>query len=127
MEHSERWHRRRLEPGGDRPFVFTVVYGVTDVPASIDARRYRTRGLRAGVDARVFDRVRNAGYLRESFEEGYAWDALLREDPELSELVARSAGTVALAGDVAEADSLEYLRDLIGITAALVDHGCCGL
>lgn len=71
----------------------------------------------------MFNRVADAAYLRDSFEKGYAWETLVRDDRELSELVARAAGAIALAGDVLDATSLEYLRDVIGVTAALLDLG----
>lgn len=119
---SDGWQRRHFRPGGDRPFVFTVVYGLLDVP-SIDAYRYRTRGLPNGVDARSFDRVTHERYLRDAFEEGYAWEQVVRDDPELARSVANSPGMVAFAGDIVDDTSLDYLRDVIGMLAALLDHG----
>jgi len=75
------------------------------------------------MDARSFDRVTHGRYLRDAFEEGYAWEQLVRDDPELSRDVTASPGMVAFAGDIADDTSLEYLRDVIGMTAAALDHG----
>jgi uncharacterized membrane protein len=107
MNDTDRWQRKNLQEVGDSPFIFIVVYGITEAPATIDARRYRTRGLPKDVGARSFDRTSSAAYLQDSFEEGYAWQTLVQEDPELSARVASSPGAVALAGDVADATSLE--------------------
>lgn len=119
---SDRWQRKHFQPGGDRPFVFAVVYGVVNVPP-IEAIRYRTRGLPTDMDARSFDRVTHGSYLRDAYEEGYPWEQLVRDDPELARDVADSAGIVALAGDIADDTSLNYLRDVIGVIAASLDHG----
>jgi len=52
---------------------------------------------------------------------------LRNEDPELAKLIAKSPGAIALAGEVADDTSLMYLRDLIGISAALLDSGAVAL
>jgi len=124
---EEQWQRNHWKEGGDRPFVFLVIYGIIDFPATIRGREYRTRGIPDYIEARSFERSTHAKYLRESYEEGYAWELLCNEDPELAELIESSPGAIALAGEVADATSLMYLRDVIGTAAALLDSGAVAL
>lgn len=119
----ELWQRPLWRPGDELPFVFLVVYGVTDIATPVDGKRYRTRGLPDSVDAHSFPRAQHAEYLSESFEEGYAWEAFIEKDPELAAAVRESPGAMAFLGDVSDATSLLYLRDVIGMTAYLLDHG----
>lgn len=123
MFENDTWNRPHWSPGGDTPFVFVVVYGLTEFPGEIQGKKYRTRGLPDGIEARAFDRARHGDYLRECYEEGYTWKSLVQEDPELAERVRTSEGAIALSGDVVDDSSLLYLRDVIGITAALADAG----
>ena len=103
--------------------MFLVVYGLTDVPGPIHALSYRTNGLPKGVHARSFNRAAHSHYLRESFEEGYAWQELITQDVELSRSILASPGAIAFAGEPEDSSTLIYLRDVIGMTAWLVDHG----
>ena len=103
--------------------MFIVVYGLTDVPGPIHARSYRTSGLPNGVDARSFNRAEHSRYLAESFEEGYAWQELVTRDFDLSRSVLASPGAIAFAGEPEDSDTLMYLREIIGMTAWLADHG----
>lgn len=103
--------------------MFIVVYGLTDIPGSIHTLSYRTNGLPNGIDARSFNRAEHSRYLTESFEEGYAWQELVTRDFELSRSVLASPGAVAFTGAPEDSDTLIYLRDIIGMTAWLADHG----
>lgn len=119
----EQWQRPAWQEGDYPPFLFTVIYGSTTIDVPVDAKRYRTRGLPESVEAHAFHRATHADYLRTSFEEGYAWDAFLREDPKLANAVRKSPGAIAFSGEVKDSTSLLYLRDVIGMTAYLLDHG----
>ena len=103
--------------------MFIVVHGVTDVVGPIDALSYQTNGVPKGVDAHSFNRADHSRYLAQSFEEGYAWQQLVKQDIELSRSVRTSPGAVVFAGEPEVSDSLRYLRDVIGLTAWLADHG----
>ncbi len=107
--------------------MFVVVYGVTDIPGPIHALSYRTNGLPNGVDARSFNRAEHSRYLTESFEEGYAWHELVKRDFELSRTVLASPGAIAFAGEPDDSHTLMYLRDVIGMTAWLADHGAVAI
>ena len=69
------------------PFLFLVVYGLTDVPQPVHALADRTNGVPNGVDVHSFSRTDHEQYLTESFEEGHAWDSLLARDVELAQSV----------------------------------------
>ena len=96
-------------------------------PGPIHALSYRTNGLPEGVDARSFNRAEHSQYLTESFEEGYAWQELVTRDLELAQSVLASPGAIAFAGEPEYSDTLMYLRDIIGMTAWLADHGAVAI
>jgi hypothetical protein len=127
MEGHSNWLRPRWRPGGGNPFIFIVVYGLTSIPGPIHAVSYRTTGLPNGVDARSFNRVEHSRYLKESFEDGYAWQELVTRDFERSRCVLASPGAIVFAGEPEDSDTLTYLRDVIGMTAWLTDHGAVAI
>jgi hypothetical protein len=129
MENDNNWSRPNWQPGGGNPLIFLVVYGLTEFPEAAEdtGRTYRTRGVPDGVDVHSFKRADHGDYLTESFEQGYAWEELVHEDAELSRAVLASPGVLGFIGEPAESADLMYLRDLIGLTAWLADHGAVAI
>jgi hypothetical protein len=119
---NANWSRPHWQPDGGTPFVFLVLYGVTDVAQPVHAVSYRTAGVPDGIDAGVFDRVENDEYLK-GFEEGYPWEQLVARDRDLSQRILASPGAIVFAGEPDESETLMYLRDIIGMTAWILDHG----
>ena len=105
---EEQWRRPHWKEGGDRPFIFLVIYGLVSFPETIRGASTGREECRTTSKSRSFERSEHAEYLRESYEEGYAWESLCNEDPELAKQVLASPGAIALAGEVADGTSLMY-------------------
>ena len=115
------WEREYYQPeAGDAELSF-LVFGNLVADMEVDASTYRTSGAPKGVEMELFTREAHGEWF-ESLFDGYA-GAILAEDPEL-EKVAREASTVALlSGVVEDPETLDYLRDTVGVVTALLDAG----
>ena len=116
------WPRPQWRDGGDDAFLLWFVFGDFDPDLRIDAQKYRTRGLPAGVEAvRYSNRAleRWDGYPLAGTLGRLLWD----EDARLFER-AKSAGECwMLRGALHDPPDLDVLRDVTGSIAALCDGG----
>jgi len=116
------WPRPQWHDSGDEAFLLWFVFGDFDPDLRIDAHKYRTRGLPAGIDA-----VRYANRALERWD-GYPlagtlgrllWD----EDARLFERAKAAGDCWMLRGTLQDPPDLDALRDLTGSIAALCDGG----
>lgn len=116
-----RWEREYYQPDEGDAALSYLVFGELKADMEVEAKTYRTSGPPEGVDMELFSRAEHGEWF-ESLVEGYA-GVLLSEDPEL-ETAAKAAPTVALIdGTVDDPETLDYLRDTIGVVTALLDAG----
>ena len=118
----ESWPRPYYERPGGRPFLFYVAYGEFPTALTIDAGSYRTLGVHPGLDISRYGREENPDVLA-GFEEGYLWDELSAQDPELARRVSGSDECLILRGELDDRGDLDYLRDSVGLLTYLLDHG----
>ena len=59
----------------------------------------------------------------ESFRSGPMWDELLKADRQMAELVLEQKACTVVQGRFPDPESLDYLRDTIGLVTFLMDHG----
>ena len=115
------WEREYYQPEAGDANLSYLVFGELKADVEVDAKTYRTSGPPKGVDMELFSREEHGEWV-ESLFEGYA-GALLSEDAGL-ETSAKSAPTVALlSGVVEDPETLDYLRDTVGVVTALLDEG----
>lgn len=116
-----RWEREYYQPESGDAVLSYVVFGDLQADMEVDASAYRTSGAPKGVEMELFSRAEHSAWI-ERFTGGYL-GALLSEQPELQAAV-REAPTVALLqGEVEDPETLDYLRDTIGVVTALLDAG----
>lgn len=113
MSNVDKWTREKWSPGGGDAFLFYVIYGDVDVEVP---------SLPEGSDVRRLTRAEHGPYLA-NFEEGYVWDQLVKDDPELASKVKQSGSCLIVQGTVADPPSLAYLRDTIGFITSCLDRG----
>ncbi|WP_049623870.1 hypothetical protein [Frateuria defendens] len=116
------WPRPYWQPGDEEALLQFYVFGKFDTDLAIPAARYGSDGLPEGVE---LQRFQNAVLRR---WEGYpligALGALLKEDaPEVYEQARLAPEVLVVRGRIADRDSLDYLRDTLGVIAALLDVG----
>lgn len=115
------WEREYYQPEAGDALLSFLVFGDLRADMDVDAKTYRTSGAPEGMEMELFNRAEHGEWF-ESLFEGYA-GALLEEDPDL-EKAAKAAPTVALlSGEVEDPETLDYLRDTIGVVTALLDVG----
>ena len=118
----ESWARPHRAEGGGDAFLFYVAFGDVAHDAPLSRDQYRSAGVPAGLELAAYDRDRH-GEVVESFLQGYAWEDLRARDRGLAQAVEAAPGCVVLRGGVRDPETLDYLRDAVGLLAFLLDHG----
>lgn len=119
---APHWPRQRWQDSGDDAFLLWFVFGDFDADLRIDAERYRTRGLPAGIEVvrykndalAKWDGYPLAGTLGNLF-----WD----ENARLLEQARRAGECYLLRGTLHDPADHDALRDLVGTIQALCDAG----
>ncbi len=119
---STSWPRPYWQSPGDDALLQFYVFGKFATDLAIPAARYDSRGLPEGIE---LQRFQNA-VLRQW--EGYplagALGALLKDDtPAIHEQARIAPEVLVVRGQRPDGDSLDYLRDTLGVLAALLDVG----
>ncbi len=119
---AARWPRPYWRQPGENVLLQFYVFGGFARDLAIPAGRYDSRGLPEGVELKRFQNA----VLRDW--EGYplagALGEVLREEsPEVYEAARRAPEVLVIRGELADPDSLDYLRDTLGVIAGLLDVG----
>jgi len=116
------WTRSFYQPNGGDPFLFYVVYGSVDLAAPLSPDTYRSNGLPDGLEAMRYTADEHADVVS-GFREGYLWEQLLRDEPAFASQIASAGECVVLRGAPSDSQSLNYLRDTVGLLIHFLDHG----
>lgn len=122
----DTWEREHCAEGGEDPFLLYVVYGNIDTSVTLARDTYRSNGIPDGLDLMSYGPGRHSQTVN-SFREGYLWDEFVKNDPACAELVANCQTCLVLRGTPADATTLNYLRDVVGLLTFLLDHGGCAV
>lgn len=116
----ESWARPYYSAGGGRPRLFYVVFGNVQPRSRMLASQYRCSGVPPGVQ------MIGPGCVPEdhgSFREGAAWDKLVAHQAALADEVRSLGQCMIVKGEPAHDETLDYLRDAIGLVTWLLDNG----
>jgi hypothetical protein len=116
------WPRPHYRQPGGKPFLFYVVYGTFGAFPALSAGEYRSGGIPDGFELARYEAEQHADVLARC-QEGYLWEQLQSQNPNLASQVVASSGCLILRGDVEDSDSLNYLRDTVGLLTFFLDHG----
>jgi hypothetical protein len=119
---AANWVRPHFVRSERKAFLLYWLHGDFAPDVEIDARRFRTRGLPAGVSGQVFlhDSVRGTPADPLSGDLG----AVLRaKAPEAFAAAAAAPHAMLVRGEIDDPADLSYLRDTIGFIACLLAHG----
>ncbi|MDR6642126.1 hypothetical protein J2X57_001333 [Luteibacter sp. 1214] len=116
------WPRPHWQPSHEEAVLLFFVFGAFPQDLAIPAARYGSPGLPEGVE---LQRFQNAVLSRwEGYPLSGALGDLLREDsPEAFAAAKAAPHVVAIRGRFPDRDNLDYLRDTLGVVAALTDIG----
>jgi hypothetical protein len=118
----EAWPRPYWQPSDETIVLHFYVFGRFAEDLAIPAARYASRGLPEGVELQRFAHNALRGW------EGYplkgALGELLEEDaPDAFDRARAAPDVLVVRGELADRDSLDYLRDTLGVLAGLLDVG----
>jgi hypothetical protein len=117
----EQWPRPYFEPGGGEPFLFYVVFGASTQGLKLSRSRYRCEGIPAGLAIQAYDQQAHPDVL-DDFRSGYLWQELQDSQSALAAQVAAQRRCVVVRGALADASTLDYFRDAIGLVTCLLDN-----
>jgi hypothetical protein len=114
VESLPDWPRHYFSQAGGNPFIFYVVYGRFENLPPLSASQYRSQGVPFGFDLTQYDSEKHSDVLAR-FRMGYLWDQLVATNPVIAAQIAQSNECFVLKGECHDCDSLNYLRDCIGL------------
>jgi hypothetical protein len=93
------WPRPHYRQPGGKSFLFYVVYGTFGAFPALPAGEYRSGGIPDGFELARYEAEQHADVLAR-FQEGYLWEQLQSQNPNLaSQVVASSGWEQALGGE----------------------------
>lgn len=118
----EDWPRPHFtEPFGPA-LHFYVVYGVMDGELQISAGKYRCDGVPEGISLMQYGPDQHPEVVA-SFREGYLWEDLCEENPDLARLIFSQDHCTVLRGETEDGPTLNDFRNLIGLVSYFLDNG----
>jgi hypothetical protein len=120
------WKRKYFAECDGEAFLFFVAFGDIAQDRPLDGRKYRCDGIPAGFDLMAYDKAQDRDVI-DGFLEGYLWDQLTAENPALARSIRQSPGCMVLRGGQKNPDTLDYLRDCVGLLSFLLDNGACAI
>jgi hypothetical protein len=115
------WPRPHFAPGGGSAQLYYDVFGTFDLEQPLSGSKYRCAGT-DWLGIHHCDRGRHPDVFLDT-QPGPLWEVLKGDASHTAELASKAPQMVALRGEVADADTLDYFRDAIGVVAWLLDVG----
>jgi hypothetical protein len=123
IEQLPTWPRRHFQQGGGDAQLFYKIHGTFTALPAISRTKYRCDGVPAGCDLQIHSRVSAPDVLNFGLEEGWIGREFRDQQPALATEVARTEHCLVLRGLVADPETLDYLRDTVGLVMALLESG----
>jgi hypothetical protein len=122
----ESWERKYYAESDGEAFLFYVAFGNISQDMHLEERKYRCSGVPAGFELSTYDKVRDADVF-DGFLEGYLWEQLNTVNPRLARTIQRSSTCAVFRGSQKNPETLDYLRDCVGLLTFLLDNGACSI
>jgi hypothetical protein len=119
---SDAWARPHFTHGGDRPFLFYVVFGEFATSVALSRSRYRVEQIPPELEVMRYDESTGQA-SPDFFREGPIWEILLKSDPSLARQISEQRSCLVFKGEFGECEDLGYLRDSIGLVTHFADQG----
>lgn len=122
----ESQERKKYADIGYKPFVFFVVFGVTENELQVSASKHHVDAFPEGLEAHTLNRNDHADYIN-GFFGGPLGNVLKSADPDLFDKCKGEDNCLILKGEIKDDSTFDYMRNIIGIMQALIDHGAVGI
>lgn len=116
------WPRPYWQPGGEHALLHFYVFGRFAPELTIAAARYGSAGLPPGVTLERFQNLALRQWPGYPLQ-GALGELLKEDDPATFEQARIAPEVLVLRGQHPDGDTLDYLRDTLGVLAALLDAG----
>jgi hypothetical protein len=112
------WERSHFQSTVGNAFLFFVIYGQFPEELAVSRSKYRCAGLPAGFDLKklVRDKHGTLPFTDASYGRVIA-------DKNLFASIGQTTACSVLQGEIPDPTDLNYLRDVVGLTTYLLDHG----
>lgn len=118
--------RKEYTDIGYRPFLFFVIFGVTEKEMQVSGSRHHVDAFPEGLEAHGLCRREHSDYI-DGFFGGTLGKILKEDDPELYDQCQKAENCVIIRGDIIEDATFDYMRDVVGIIQAFVEQGAVGI
>lgn len=118
--------RKHFKDINYKPFIFLVIFGAAGDKLQVSASRHHVDGFPEGLEMHGLNRDEHAEYI-DGFLSGTLGDVLSAQDPETFAKCSKAHDCVIIKGEIAKDDTLDYMRNLIGIVKAFFDQGAAGV
>ncbi|MGH8115888.1 MAG: hypothetical protein ACREP0_05660 [Rhodanobacteraceae bacterium] len=116
------WTRPNWRRAADKAMLLYFVFGAFPGELQLDVSAHASRGLQAGVEMRRIPKAMLAHWDGHPLR-GVLGDVLRDGNPEAFDAARTAPDCLMLHGELADADSLAYLGDTLGVVAALLGAG----
>lgn len=122
----DSWERKYHAQYDGEAFLFYIAFGEIAHDRPLDSQKYRCDGIPAGFELMAYDTGRHGEFIG-GFLQGYLWEQLIAENSSLARRIEDSPGCVVLRGGQKNPETLDYLRDCVGVLTYLLDNGACAI
>jgi hypothetical protein len=116
------WPRPYFSRGEDKAMLLFFVFGAFPERLELNVARYGSVGLPAGVEMHRMDKQMLTHWEGHPLR-GAIGELLREDDPRTFKLAREAAECIMLRGELDDPPTLDYLRDTLGVVAALLDVG----
>ena len=122
MNQAAPWTRPYFWRSDARAMLLYFVFGEFPRELKLDIGRHGSAGLPAGVTMHRFDKNTLAHWEGHPLR-GALGELLRNDDPETFKIARAASECIMLHGEIDDPESLDYLRDTVGVVGALLDVG----
>jgi hypothetical protein len=119
---QNKWVRDKFNDQGLMTRIFFIVMGDFKDMDPMDVEKYKSSGMPDGFSAFPYRETQHEG-LKRDICSGYIWDFTNKFRPELCGLIHQTTSSFLLRGDQKEQEDLDYLKEIVGFVAYLLDNG----
>lgn len=109
-----------------KPFLFYVVFGVSEDNMQVSKSKHHVDEIPAGIDIMCVNRTNNNDYI-ENFFQGAIGSIIKESNEELYNKCREQETCVVIQGAAIEDATFDYMKNLIGVMQAFVENGAVGI